>query len=368
MKRLRVPLLGGVIAVVLFAALVPRVNTRPAYSWLLDDPKVKAASDRVDAMSDSLHRYERLATAVENRALAREVTATGRTLSIVADPALSPAERDRQIKRARAEFDAVADPQSGVVVRLVSDGDRWSSGTTGIVLPESPDAPCVVIKRIDPERGFPRRAERIPFLSACGFYVRFGWPGEGMRDWLVRSSGRAAATPRVDLLGDPDLRNMRINFRQPWAGMSVAQSPVVPACAAGRLEACEAIFNFVDPDAALPTGFWTRGRPRHPEVPGSFVFLLFQGSTFSGDELAAVRLAMGDAAFAELWTSDQGPAEAYRALTGESIGRVMETQVMRIAEPYRGGPIPRGGPLALGVLLTATLAVVGVRATRRHTT
>jgi hypothetical protein len=229
-----------------------------------------------------------------------------------------------------------------------------------IVLPPDPAAACTVIIET-PQTGTrvaPRAREYL--LGTCGFYARFGAAGPGMRVWLEQTQGQAAAGDGVPTRDSSDRRPGNRLHR--ITAVDVIFHPAMAACSAGDDAACESLFDNVW------QGRWStprrgRGNTQARDVlRGDLVYPLRASSS----HLAAMRAELGDARFAEVWKSTFGPAEAYAALEGRSVGSLVRSELLKEIEPYRPGPLAARFPLLLGFVVAGLLGGVTIRSVRRR--
>jgi hypothetical protein len=139
-------------------------------------------------------------------------------------------------------------------------------------------------------------------------------------------------------------------------------APIEGACAAGDTDACTNIL------VKRRHGWWfqrsdTLMRDATPGVIATHPFITLQTP---GTYLALMRTELGDERFGEFWRSDAGPAEAYEAISGRSLGDFVYDDLMLYVEPHRPGPLHAGLPLGLGLAMGVAGAVLAVRLTRRE--
>lgn len=360
---------GLTIALGAFTLLVPRKDDeRVVREWLSEIPEVAAEEELFNARRDSVRNLndalERLTALEVARATHSAQVARGNSSrsSFGAAANVPRLAREQFGERVASEFAEMGDAHAMPVrVQLVADSSVRFWYSRIVVLPREPGDPCSVIITVTDRANTaigPRPRDRV--VAACGLYGRFGMPGKAMNEWLLATSAWAATTD----VAQPRPDSIR---QRPWYPVFVAREAAVGACAAGDRDACTSLLVSRQRDFFLArfTGRDTLFRAATTGVIWMHPFVTLETP---GTYLAMLRAELGDERFGEFWRSDAGPAEAYLALTGESLGEFVYDHLMQHVPPHRPGPLHAGLPLALGLAVGVTAAVLAVRLTRREQT
>ena len=301
---------------------------------------------------------------------------------------------ERPVLERAAEL--VPQPSQGGVpvdVAIVSDSGSLIAGinsnkgsrmSPAYVLPDSRSARCMVIVRYSSfgattadRRLFARRLfaeyRRDRMVGPCAYYAAFGHPGPQIRQWLERhdwsigivGDWSAAPDPWQDDAGPPRLL-LAFDPQFDWRFRAIT-SPEHLRCTAGDVDECERLIaeglpprrslhefsvnwgQIVDPSGNRPA-YWrmmyTPFGPREDWV------------------LAEMVRTLGPERFRKFWTSNAGPAEAFRSATGTTLGDWTREWSERTYGPQVRGP---GVPLSVigWSLLVAGLALAFAMATAR---
>lgn len=346
------------------------------FGFMAATPKSEGPDDPFAAMMDRSDevRRERATNRARRDSLGGVSRAIGRTISmdlaarrvgalpaglgayhVSVDANVPAVSRDSFTTKIRAEF-ASLPAQARVPLRVfvVFDSVRVDFYDRTVVIPDTPDRPCVVIVSVGiGTRGgrpaLPRPVDRV--VGTCGFYARFGMPGAPMRDWLLETQGLSA-------ISDEPASAPRFQPPIRLAGRQVAQASPIAACLAGADEPCtDAFFSGL--------GWFGMGGPYAEVSRGVFRASPTWANAMAFTVLARLRLSLGDERFGQLWRSPLSPAMAYENLEGRHIATFVRAELLKEFAPHRPGPLHAGLPLVLGVALGAGFGVWAIRRTPR---
>lgn len=360
MKRI-VPTIIVVMAAVLgFFVLIPEFG--PAfdlqnYFRARMSPEMRRLDSLRAMRGDSL----RMLTGAYERLLAIEAVdrlpAPSARVTISASPGVPAASRTGFEQVLRDELAPLGDSiQHPIRLHLLPDPLGKGSYVRIAVLPRRPGAPCSVVILLPanaPRDILPTRSDRL--IGTCGFYAKFGAPGQGMSDWLIATRGIHAVTDRAR----PERRSATKQRLRPGDAL---HSPDVAACAAGNDAMCTEAFSGYQ--------WMRRMRARDSmlisETAGTIRMNPFATQFIPGRNFSDLRDAMTDARFALLWRSDKDPVAAYEEIEGRPIGHFVRDRLLLEFLPHRPGPLHADLPLALGLGIGALAAVLAIRFTTRQ--
>jgi hypothetical protein len=345
MKRMRALLLFGLALpmVALFVSwrLVPRDRPVSLWSYGYRDlsPAVMEAMHRFAVSSDTTQAYDLTLALADSRERAAALGAVRNGVVVRADSGIGAVTTEAIRNVALAELAALGAPEPrhaiGVVVML-DTRNVYPQFTRAVVLPATPDQPCTIVMRISFRhiqlRGV-GNSDRL--LGTCGFYAVYGYPGDGMREWLVRTRTAAAGfLQRPASHGDGIIRD-------PAEATAAGRAPDLAACRAGRLDGCERLF--LEPRTSVPEweSTWREiaivpddGRTQITQ-PGQF---RSSRTSVSAGLLASIADDLGPERFARLWVADGDMKQAFESAAGRSLGSWIQGRVATAVLVYRAGP------------------------------
>lgn len=293
---------------------------------------------------------------------------------------------------ARASLMRTQQPISGIDIAIVHDtinavrgGPLARAGLSiAHVLPTTRDDRCLVLGRVVPrdrtadasqwwERDFATEARARTLLGPCGFYEAFGTPGQGIDHWL-RNGGWKFGTIGAWNRRFPVEEEWNFYWwARPWfdlIGWPVrsAMSNKGYACVTGDREICRELV--LEP-------FWTSQNERRLARIGR------EGVVSAGDYadwpsvrilgpgepalLAEMVRSLGPERFQRFWRSEQPPADAFLAASGQDIGDWTAAWATRsYGERTRGPGVSVGGALFAVVLITLAVVTATTAARRRQ--
>lgn len=358
-RSLRPVVAAAVLALALTLLVAPdgQVSDGALPRWFSGDTVIEAAQRQQLALRDSVlvlrSRWEEL----DSYSMSRGLTARGRGLDLRVDRGIPDTTAARFAEQVRAELGALSEtPEQAIIVRIVVDSFSRVNYRRSTMLPERPDAPCVVLIRVASARldgALPVATDQL--LGVCGLYARFGAPGPGMDRWLERTEMRGAR----EHTGPDVARGARARIDATW----LVELATPASCLAGREEACLRCFDgsWRSPLASLIA---TADAGEDP-VRRLSVFARYGGGTAMW-ELSGLRASMGDERFARIWRSASEPAEAYEANEGSTLAAWVRATMGLETEPYRAGGMIAGLPLGLAFLLIVAFAGTAIGFTKRR--
>lgn len=350
--------LAAVLATVLaFYAIAPTPGDGRSFGLSVFDrvPAVAAAFEAQQRLGDTLRAVTFALQRQVAWETARAIPAGSASSDFVVLPGV-PADIAKNFEqRAREQFARYPQPRTPLRVVIDVAGLETFGYRKHTVLPETEAQPCVVIVGISPKARSLSPADGDRLLGACGFYARFGRPGEGMLQWLEESRGVSASIDTSE-----GLRARRRTPRK-FSGAEIGYSAPEAACLAGRDEGCaEAILD--------PFGLRTWKPIAVPSEQAIAVIASSPSSGLSwpGNILANLRAHVGDARFQEIWSSSERLDQAYETATGEPIAVFARKLLLLDAYPHKPGPLRGGLPLLLGLGIGLSAAVWAITRTRRE--
>jgi len=353
--------LSGVAAVVgsvlLFYAIAPSPNSdwRMGFGFFDRDPAVFQARNQLWALGDSVRaltwELSRVTAWEAARALPNESAAT----KFVAVPGVHPSVAASFEAGARAAFAELGVPRVPLRIVLLATDEPGGSYRKYVVLPQEETQPCVVVVTVSPRATNVRPSRIDRLLSTCGFYGKFGRPSVAMQQWLESTQGAAAKVDSAEL-GIDSTRERRV-----LEGAEVAFYPAIAKCLAGDDAGCAA--SVVDPRGAIGQRPLVPPTERTAPVIASYAI---PSTSAPENTLARIRAYVGDARFAQIWTTDADPAAGFQTVTGEHIAVFARPQLLNEMMPHEPGPLRGGADLLFGLGLGAAAAVWAIRRTKRE--
>lgn len=361
--------LSAAAALVLAFAVMPR--SRPTFRpW----GELTGLSEQWRSAEADYYLLQTITSRAEAREVARALPAVRPGDAIFRFEAPLPAAAAARIEKSlREELAVIAPNGTAYPIAVVARVDSAALGglyRRTVVLPDSPDEPCVVVFGVSPQNlRYPGVLATDRLLGTCGFYAAFGAPGRGMAEWMRGTNlALAAFYQRPSALGDGV---ERIEVRH----LADATTRALAACAASRPGACAAALE----SPRVPwEEVWPWRRPtkalyeRTPSaVPGVVTFTReYSGSTESAwlraGLLSDLAGELGAERFAALWRDERVPTETFEAREGRAFDDWVRDRVVARVEPYAPGPGVAGVPLALALALAGAAAFAGIRYAKRE--
>ncbi len=263
-------------------------------------------------------------------------------MTFVAEAYLQGPDIERMMARVEREWGTlIAATGRSVVVLLDSVFGRWFLDSKQI----GPDR-CVLHAHLNPRwrDRFGGRTLLELGPGPCAFLARFGTPSPSVDTWLARHSH---AFIQEDMWLQPTGSSVRRRHRlreinADWRRYDRA-SPVLRACASGRIPACRAALELV----------------QEPGWSGSY----YRSESFDSylSELIEIH---GEPAFAKFWTSTRPVEAAFREAYGKSLDEwSVEWAQRQVGQIQAPGPpwASYGITLLIGVAFLAGGSVVVAR-------
>lgn len=357
MRRHLLAVVAIVGAVVAFYVIAPAPGTSgfEREGIFARDRDVAAARANVYALGDTLRAVNAALLRARAWERARAVAPDPALTKVITVAGIAPLTARSFEDAARAEFAALEAPRVPLRVLLVPDSQLTNDYRKQTVIPQTAEQPCVVLVSISPRARNLRVGTGDRLLGACGFYAKFGRPGQGMQSWLETTRGVGASVDTV--LFEP----RRPDRRNKLQGSEIGMAPADAACLAGDDDGCAQ--SVLD-----PYGFWLAQPILPPNERTAAVLISFSSSGRYGPGrlLARLREHVGDAAFQKIWVSAEPLSDAYKTTTGEHIAVFARPILLSQTLPHTPGPLRGGLPLLLGLGIGVTAAVWAIKRTRRE--